>query len=407
MSSHISRSRLRGASAFVAGIAAFASPLAAAPITESEAVERALERPEFSALGEANRDEAQARVSGIRSLDNPEATVSRESVSGSGRSDTEWQVGVVQPIDLSGKRSSLRAAARAEVGAVEAEAARRRQTWVAEVRRAYASCAAGGERLRVMTGFAERLREAERIVAARADAGDAAVYDLRRLRVEARAAEAETLVQMGELRAGCATLSALTGVGQAQTAASLTLLVSGVASPPEGATRPDLLAREQRLAAAADRVRAAQRARLPDLLIGAGLKRVSGDGGSATGPAASIGIRVPIFDSGRATVAEARARLRAQQAELGLARQEIGAAVAASEARSEAAAAALEQVQQAAEDARRLGPIAEAAYEGGEGNVLELVDAYRATRDAELNIVQQLERVIQSRIELDLARGTQ
>ncbi|MGA9580734.1 MAG: TolC family protein, partial [Allosphingosinicella sp.] len=134
--------------------------------------------------------------------------------------------------------------------------------------------------------------------------------------------------------------------------------------------------------------------------------RVAGDGGSATGPVASIGMRLPIFDSGRATVAEAQARLRAQEAELGLARQEIGATVAAAEARSEAAAAALERVQQAAEDARKLGPIAEAAYEGGEGNVTELVDAYRAARDAELNIVQQLERVIQARIELDLARGT-
>jgi cobalt-zinc-cadmium efflux system outer membrane protein len=395
-----------GLAALTAALALAVAPAPAAPITEAEAIEHALAQPEFTALGEANRDEARARVSGIRSLDNPEATVSRESVSGGGRSETEWQVGVVQPIDLSGKRSRLRAAARAEVGAIEAETARRRQARVAEVRRAYSACAAGGERLRVLHGFAERLREAERIVAARADAGDAAVYDLRRLRVEARAAEAETLVQMGESTAGCATLSALTGVDQAQTAASLTLLASGVSSPPAGATRPDLMAREQRLAAAADRVRAAQRARLPDLLVGVGLKRVSGDGGSAMGPVASIGMRVPIFDSGRATVAEAQARLRAQQAELALARQEAGAVVAAAEARSEAAAAALERIQQAAEDARRLGPIAEAAYEGGEGNVVELVDAYRAARDAELNIVQQLERVIQTRIELDLARGT-
>ena len=399
--------RARGSSLMaIAAVIAWCGPLGAEPVTEADAIDRALARPELSALGEANRDEAQARLSGIRRLDNPEATISRESVSGAGRSETEWQVGVVQPIDLSGERSRLRAAARAEVGAVGADTARRRQVRVAEVRRAYASCAAGAERLRVVQAFVGRLREAERIVTARADAGDAAGYDVRRLRVEARSAEAEALVQQGEARAACATLSALTGVEQAQTTASLTLLASRPASTTDGATRPDLLAREQRLTAAAERVRAAERARLPDLLVGAGLKRISGDGGSATGPVASIGMRLPIFSGGGAAVAEAEARQRAQQAELGLARQEIAVAVAAAEARSEAATEALQRVEQAAEDARRLGPIAEAAYEGGEGSVVELVDAYRAARDAELNIVQQLERAIQARIELDLARGT-
>ena len=398
--------RLCGRTAVAAALAIIASPLISRPITESEAIERALAASEFTALGEASRQEAEARVAGIRSLDNPEATISRESVSGDGRSETEWQAGIVQPIDISGRRSRLRAAERAEVGAVQGDTARRRQVRIADVRRAYMACAAGREQVRITQTFVERLREAERIVGLRANAGDAAVYDLRRLRVEARAAEAETLVQRGEEQAACATLSALTGVEQAQATASLPLLASSAPVVPGGVTRPDLLAREQRLTAAAERVRGAERARLPDLLIGAGLKRVSGDGGSATGPVASIGMRLPIFDSGRAAVTEAQARLRVQQAELGIARREVDATVAAAQARSEAATEAVRRIEEAAEDARRLGPIAEAAYEGGEGNVVELVDAYRAARDAELNIIQQLERAIQARIELDLARGT-
>ncbi len=402
--------RLRGRASgprtiLIALLATAGGSLAAQPLTETEAIERALAQPELAALGDANRDEAEARVSGIRRFENPEVTLSRESVSGDGASEIEWHVGVVQPIDISGRRPRLRAAGRAEVGAVEAETARRRQVRVGEVRRAYAACATAVERVRVTKSFVERLGEAERIVTARANAGDAAVYDLRRLRVEARVAEAETAHQDGELRASCATLAALTGEAEARPTASLLFLAANTAPPNAVAVRQDLVARERRLAAAGEQVRAAERARLPDLAVGVGVKQIEGDGGSAIGPTVSIGMRVPLFDNGGPAVAEARARLRGQEAELALARREIAATTAGTEARANAALEALDRVQQAAEDARRLGPIAEAAYQGGEGNVVELVDAYRAARDAELAIIEQMERVVTTRIDLNLARG--
>jgi cobalt-zinc-cadmium efflux system outer membrane protein len=399
--------RLRGRTAILAVAAALLCNQAAAqPITEAEAVERALAQPELNALGEANREEAEARVSGIRTFDNPEVTVSRESISGDGVSETEWQVGVVQPIDLTGRRAHLRAAGRAEVGAVQADSARRRQERVAEVRRAYAGCAAANERARIAEAFVARLREAERIVTARAGAGDVAVYDLRRLRVEARSAEAQALVEQGEARANCASLASLTGQPEARPTASITLLAANLSGSLSALSRPDLVAREQRLTAAAEQVRAAQRARLPDLAVGIGVKQVSSNSGSATGPVLSVGMRVPLFGGAGPAVRQAQARQRALAAELGLARREVDAAVAAAAARSEAAVEAAARAETAGDDARRLGPIAEAAYEGGETGVVELVDAYRAARDAELNIVDQLERAVRARIDLELARGT-
>lgn len=396
--------RARGRQLIVAALLwTTAVPAAAQPLTEAEAVERALAQPEFTAFGEANRAEAEAGVAVIRPLDNPEATLSRESVSGDGRSETEWQVGVTQPIDISGRRSRLRAAARAEVGAVQADTARRRQERIAQVRRAYASCAAAGEKVRIAEAFVARLREAERIINARANAGDAAVYDLRRLRVEARSAEADAALQQGEGRASCASLAALTGNPDARPTASLSLIAMRPAS--RVTSRPDLVAREQRLTAATEQVRAAERARLPEIAVGLGLKQIESDGASAAGPVVSVGMRVPLFDGGTPAVRQAQARLRAQEAELGLARREVDAAVAAAEARSEAALEAAERAQTAGDDARRLGPIAEAAYQGGEVGIVELVDAYRTARDAEMEIIEQLERAVHTRIELNLARG--
>lgn len=391
------------ASVLAAALISGAAVWAAEPLTEAEAIERALVRPEFGELDAANRAEAEAAVGAIRRFDNPEATLTRESVSGDGRSETEWQIGLVQPIDISGRRSSLRAAARAEVGAVEAETARRRQERIAQVRNAYVSCAAGAQKVRIAGAFVERLREAERIVHARANAGDAAVYDLRRLRVEARAAEAEAALQQGEANASCASLAALTGTPDARTTASLDLIAM---RPTTGViARPDLVAREQRVIAAEQRVSAARRGRLPDLNVGVGLKQVEGDGGSATGPVASVGMRVPLFDGGGSAIRQAQARLRAERAGLALARREVDAAVAAAQARSDAALEAAERAQAAGDDARRLGGIAEAAYHGGEVGIVELVDALRTARDAEMEIIERLERAVQARVELELAQG--
>ncbi|MFN3727415.1 MAG: TolC family protein [Allosphingosinicella sp.] len=388
-------------------IAAFllttAVSVSAQPLTEAEAIERALVQPELGELGAANRAEAEAAVGAIRRFDNPEATLTRESVSGDERSETEWQIGVTQPIDISGRRSSLRAAAQAEVGAVEADTARRRQERIAQVRNAYVSCAASAEKVRIADAFVERLREAERIVNARANAGDAAVYDLRRLRVEARAAEAEAALQQGEANASCASLASLTGSPNARPTASLDLIAMRPTTIMPA--RPDIVAREQRVSAAEQRVRAAQRGRLPDLNVGVGLKQIEGDEGSTTGPVVSLGMRVPLFDGGGSAVRQAQARLRAEQAELALARREIDATVAAAQARSDAALEAAERAQAAGDDARRLGAIAEAAYQGGEVGIVELVDAFRTARDAEMEIIERLERAVQARVVLELAQG--
>jgi cobalt-zinc-cadmium efflux system outer membrane protein len=406
MSSSLNIGRFHGHAALLVATL-LASPLSAQSIlTEGDAVERALAQPEFTALGEASVEEAQARVATIKRFDNPEATVSRESVSGGNRSETEWQAGITQQIDISGRRSALRAAARAEAGAVEAEVARRRQERIAEVRRSFADCAAAGEKVRISNSFVSRLQSAERIVAARTRAGDAAGYDLRRLRVEARTVEAQARLLKGEVAAECKALSRLTGVPDARPAAAIATIALQPVRPATGSTRPDLVAREQRIAAATQEVRAAQRGRLPEIGVGVGYKRISADEGSAGGPVLSLGARLPLFDRGGAAIREARARLRAREAELGLARRDVEAAVAVAEERTTAAIEAARAAQAAGADAARLGPIAEAAYEGGESGVVELVDAYRSARDAEFETIDLLERAARARIDLDLALGT-
>jgi cobalt-zinc-cadmium efflux system outer membrane protein len=393
------------AALLIAALFASSSSFAQTAVSEADAIERALSQPEFRTLGEANQAEAEARVGGIRRFDNPEATLSREKVSGDGRSETEWQAGINQPLDLSGRRSALRAAARAEMAAVGADTSRRVQERVADVRRVFAGCAAATEKLRIGTAFAAKLQEAERIVAARTRAGDTAGYDLRRLRVEARTAEAQVKLTAGDVQAECGALARLSGVPSATPVTSIAAIALRPASGAAG-NRPDVLAREQRVLAASQQVRAAQRARIPEIGVGLGYKRVTSGDSSAGGPVVALGARIPLFDGGGAAIREARARQRAREAELGLQRREIDAAVAGAEARSTSAIEAARAAQAAGTDASRLGPIAEAAYQGGETGVVELVDAYRTARDAELEIIDLLERAARARIDLELAQGS-
>lgn len=388
-----------------AAIAALAQPAVAEPISEADAIRRALALPEFDALGAAERDVASARIRGVGRFDNPEAELSRESVSGSAGRETEWRGAVLQPIDLSGRRASLRAALRLEAEAVGADVARRRQLRTAEVREAYAGCAAATEKVGIQRDFAARLREAERIVTLRTRAGDTAGYDLRRLRVEARAAEAQLQLANGEIAAECVTLSRLTGVADARPSTSLPALAEAPAALAVTASRQDIVASEARLASAQAEVRAAERSRIPDLTVGLGYKRLSSDDGSAGGPAVFLGARIPIFNNGGAAVAEARARQRIRQAELALSRRQVDASIASASFRAAAAIEAAGTARRAADDADRLGAIAEAAYQGGESGVVELVDAYRTARDAQLEIVELTERAVRATIDQSLAEG--
>ncbi|MBU0793018.1 MAG: TolC family protein, partial [Alphaproteobacteria bacterium] len=220
-------------------------------LTEQAAIERALAREGIATRDDADRDAARAGVAGIMRFDNPELSVSRESVNG----DTEWQAGVVQPLDLSGRRGALREAARNEAQAIESEITWRRQELIAETRTAYVGCAAAGAELDIWRRFAGDLGEARRVAEARAREGDTAVYDLRRTRVALSSAEAELSMAEGERKAGCAKLAALTGASDpAIPPSAMTSLRSGEGS----GDRADLAAQEQRLVAAGQRVSAAR-----------------------------------------------------------------------------------------------------------------------------------------------------
>jgi outer membrane protein, heavy metal efflux system len=357
-----------------------------------------LVRDGIAARDAADRDEAAAGVAAIGPFDNPTIELSRESVGG----QSEWQIGVVQPIDLSGRRGALRKAARSEAEAVENDIAWRRQRLVADTRRSYVGCAAAGAEHQVQQSYAASLAEAARIAEARAREGDTAVYDVRRTRVALSSANAEQLLADGERKADCAALAALTGIDDPQIPPSA---ITELRSGEPGGTRADLAAQEQRLQAASQRVSAAKRAGLPQIALGGGIKRVDDPTGSAYGPVLSVGVTLPIWNSGGAAVAEAEARRRALEAELAIAQRSAEAEQQAAATRALAAQEAAVAAARSRDDAARLGTIASTAYQAGEISVVELVDAYEAQRDGEIAVIAHARRAAEAAITFDLATG--
>lgn len=197
-------------------------------------------------------------------------------------------------------------------------------------------------------------------------------------------------------------LASMTGVTDAQvTPAAVTDLAAGIGP----AARADLAAREQRVLAASQRVRAAERARIPQFAVGAGVKRVDDGLSSAYGPVVSVGVTLPIWNGGGAAVRRERARLAGLEAELAIESRRIVAEQAAAAARASAARDAAVVAAGARADAERLGTIAQTAYEAGEIGVVELVDAYEAARDAELSVIALALSAAEAAVDYDLATG--
>ena len=392
--------RMRDASISIA-IALCAMPVAARAqdvVDEDAAIKRALAREGISARDDAARAASAAEIDVIGPRDNPSVELSREGAGG----ESEYQLGIVQPIDLNGRRGSLRDAARADGLATEAEIARRRQVLVAEVRQAYVQCAAASAQFDVWQRYSDELAEAERVSTARAEAGDTAVYDVRRVRVERRATEAQLARARGDIAADCAALASLTGIADPQVELEAITRLTSAAQPGE---RADLLADERRIEAAQYRVRAANQARLPQLAVGVGVLRRDDGIDTAYGPVVSAGVTVPLWNSGSAAVRREEARAAALESELLIARRRVEAEQNAAAARLSAAREAAVTAAGAREDAGRLGTIAETAYQAGEIGVVELLDAYEAAREADLSVIALATDAALAAVEYDLAIG--
>jgi outer membrane protein TolC len=356
------------------------------PLTEAEAVERAVARPEVERFLRARADAARGRADAAGRWANPELEYAREGLDEPGGDSTDEFLWLRQRLNPAGARGLERQAAAETLAAEHARVDLARRDLVREVRERYHDAVAEDRRRAAHRAFRGRLDELVRTVEARAEAGEAAPYDALRLRRALAVAAGDAQLAEAEAAAARSRLAAL--VGEDAPTPAGPLLPPPADAVTGGADDPRLRALESASRAAELRARAASRDAWPDLVLGVGVREFEQGGQRFEGGLVSIGIEVPVFDRNRGEIDAARADAIALDAERDLALRRFDAEAAAATERLAAARAASIALHSDAEaDAGTVERIAEAAWSAGELDVLALIDAHRSSLDARLRAI--------------------
>ncbi|HET9700963.1 MAG TPA: TolC family protein [Burkholderiales bacterium] len=383
----------------------------ATALTEAEALRRGLSRPDLADLERASVVAAEADALAAGLFPNPTLGYTRDAGRGTPESKEEtWQLS--QTFDLSGRRGLRQDAAGRRVQAAAAGNTGRRAELAAEIRRRFYETLHGQEVVRATETWTRQFARIEGLVERLARSGEASGYDRRRLARERQAAEARLAGEMASLDRSRERLAALIGQPGALGGPIAGVLLPPPPPPMESSLarleqRPDLLALSRRAEAADLEGRAAARGWIPEVTLGVGPKRVEEGLTRDSGLEVSVSIPLPLFDrqqsgerraAAEALQARAESRLAHTRAEgelRGLHRQVERLAAAAAAYRDRAVAASSDLLR-----------IAEAAYQGGESTLLELLDAYRGALDAETTALDLEWKAREARIEYDLLTGS-
>ena len=319
---------------------------------------------------------------------------------------------LAQTIDLGNRRGLQGEAGEARARAAEQDGEAWQLAVAAEARLRFYDVVYYQARVGVLESWREHIDQALAVVVRRQERGDAAPYDRRRLEREQAVATGALETERAALERAGARLQAMLALDERELRVAGALLPEADPQPlPQlraavGA-RPDLLAMELRIDAAALELRAASRWWAPDLRLEAGWKGVDlGPEGRTDGFVLGASLSLPLWDrsSGSARVAEAqsqsargrRALLEAEvQGELEGARAEaVRLRHAAERFRAQTTAASSDLVR-----------IASAGYAGGELGLLELLDAYRGTADDLLTALDMERAARRARIDIDRLTG--
>lgn len=318
------------------------------------------------------------------------------------------------PLVLSGRLGLESEAAEQQALAAEALLARARAELRHEATRSFAVLLAAQERRATLEESLATLKRLVEVIAARERAGEAAGHE--RLRIELEAAAVAVALQGAVLDERQARAQALRLLGP-QVAALPTLQSTLGAErplPEEGALRAgletqraDLRALSLEASSAETARRAAGRSWIPEPTLQGGVQLLDvGQPGAGMGYVVGVALPLPLFDRGQGEAARAEARRELAEARraalLHAARSRLSSALEAVSGSRERLARHRTEVLARAEELRR---IATAAYRGGSAELLVLVDAERAAREARLTSIELAVAVVEAETDLLLLAG--
>ncbi|MCC7112396.1 MAG: TolC family protein, partial [Deltaproteobacteria bacterium] len=344
---------------------------------------------------------------------NPSLALARQANAAGARSgESQDEARLAVPLPLSGRRGLLREAAARDLDAAGARLSFTRAALRHLATAAYLEAAAAERRVAVEEAALAALEPVVAAVSAREKAGEAAGYE--RVRMELETRRLEDAVSAATLERGASARRARALLGAEEPSAprfATDALELAMGAPPANAAtavRGDARALAAEAEAARLEEEAGWRALIPEPTLEGGAALLDlGQAGAGWGYAVGIELPLPLFDHGQGERARARARLVRVEAEDRALRHARAAALDNAMAMRAARAERLSRHDREVRTrARELLDITSAAYRAGSAELLALVDAERAFREAELGAVELRLEARQAENDLLLLAGS-
>lgn len=347
--------------------------------TERDVVRAATETAPAVLVARARSALARAEQEAAGRAPDPSLAFEREETLGPGGAHAT-NVALVVPLDLSGRRSVLRALARADAADAESDALLARNAAVAAAVLAFYDVIASERRVEVASEAVRSIEEAARILARREEAGAASGYDRTRLELEAELATSTLADARARLESSRALLRAMLLPLERALPALRGELEPG--APPAVANAADRARRRSAIARARDALRAANDAEgsassawIPELSLTGGL-RIEGTDETRYGYVAGVTLDLPVFSGAAGLPAIARARAGVARARAESLEREARRDIAVAHARLVAAREELARFRAAvAERLELLRRGSQTAYREGTRPLADLLDA--------------------------------
>jgi len=374
-------------------------------ITEKELVRRFLaESPHVRELA-AEVAALRAETRGWSLWPNPSAGYVRE-----GAGFAEF-FSYEQTLPVSGRLGQLERASSELVGAAQFQADFRRWRLISEIRSAFYALVAAQERETAVRTNLHRLDGILKILRTRETEGEGSTYD--RLRTERERSEIETEIAAIGVAAAEARSRLAAYLPRGSLPESFRAKGSMASSEPIPTlealltkaleARGDYRAERQQIAGFEYRRQAAERLRIPEPSVAAGVKRADVGPRLENGGFVSISVPLPLFNRGKTEVARFQAEIDRAQARRQSLEQSIGAEIEAARKTLDLQRTVLSDYQRRVEEqGYQLEQIARTAYQEGEIGILQLLDAYRVNLQSRLRSLEFA--FAAKRAEIDLER---
>jgi len=385
-------------------------------LIEAEAVAMGLSREDVADVLSGMVQGAAADLKTARLWPNPSITYTREQVDAGPAESDENFLTITQTFDLSGRRGLRTRAAQRRLEAAEHLALGRRLDIEEEIKLRFYETLVRQRRLEAVETWSARMAEIADTIARREAAGDVSSYDRRRLERETASALALHYVEHAQLERERQVLASLLVSGTAYIRTGWPK-VRGTMLPetqPRSletmlaalSRRPDLAALESAENAAMQEQRAARRWWLPEVTLGGGAKSVEVDGERETGFIVSASMPLPALSRDQDKALRAASELRVASGERSLRMSAAMGQVRGLWAEAAQLADAAREVRpKAIAPSAKLVRTAEAAYRAGEIGILQLLDAYSSSFDAEIQALELEMGARRARIKLERASG--